>query len=109
MKVFVRLLATAIGFATLPVHAVVQAQSFPRPLPEESIPSVTPLPAQWPKSWVLINDLHFNSLVDGRVVVVDTASADQPLKGIIRAAQFANMLISKKRGEILTSETFILD
>ncbi|MEG3093018.1 amine dehydrogenase large subunit [Sphingomonas sp. PB1R3] len=106
MKVFVRLLATAIGFATLPVHAVVQAQSFPRPLPEESIPSVTPLPAQWPKSWVLINDLHFNSLVDGRVVVVDTASADQPLKGIIRAAQFANMLISKKRGEILTSETF---
>lgn len=76
------------------------------PLPAEPMPAVTHLPAVWPKSWVLIHDFNFNAIVDGRVVVVDTASANQPLKGIVRAAQFGNALLSPRRGEILTAETF---
>ncbi|MBB4613548.1 amine dehydrogenase large subunit [Novosphingobium taihuense] len=79
---------------------------FPKALPEESIPAVTKLPAQWPASWVLIHDFHFNAIVDGRVMLVDTTSADRPVKGMVRAAQFANMLVSPTRGEVLTSETF---
>ncbi|MBS0285589.1 MAG: amine dehydrogenase [Proteobacteria bacterium] len=106
MRLFVRLLSTALGLAVLPAHAATPAEPYAKPLPEEAIPSVTALPGQWPKSWVLINDFHFNAIVDGRVVVVDTSSANQPLKGIVRAAQFANSLVSTKRGEILTSETF---
>ncbi len=42
---------------------------------------------------MLINDLNFNAIVDGRVVVVDTASADHPLKAIVRSAQFGNSLL----------------
>lgn len=78
----------------------------PPPLPEESIPSVAVLPQTYPQSWVLISDFNFNSIVDGRVAIVDTASTAQPLKGLVRAAQFANMLFAPEKREIYTSETF---
>jgi methylamine dehydrogenase heavy chain len=78
----------------------------PPPLPEDPIPAVEKLPADYPKSWVLVSDLYFSSLLDGRVVVVDTASPVRPLKGMVRAAQFANMLYSPAKREIYTSETF---
>jgi methylamine dehydrogenase heavy chain len=78
----------------------------PPPLPEEPIPSVTTLPADYPPSWMLVHDFNFNAIVDGRVVVVDTASHQQPLKGYVRAAQFANMLYAPAKREIYTAETF---
>lgn len=78
----------------------------PPPLPEEAIPSVTTLPADYPASWVLVHDFHFNSLVDGRIAIVDTADERLPLKGLLRAAQFASMLHSRGRHEIYTAETF---
>ncbi len=80
--------------------------AFPKPLAEESLPSVAKLPAEWPSSWVTIHDFHFNAIIDGRVAVVDTADPVQPLKGLVRAAQFANLLISKEHGELYTAETF---
>lgn len=79
---------------------------FPKPLPEESIPSVATLPAQYPPSWVLVQDFHFDAIVDGRLAIVDTGSANQPLKGLVRSAQFGNVLLSRKNNEIYTSETF---
>jgi methylamine dehydrogenase heavy chain len=78
----------------------------PAPLPEEPIPSVLKLPEVYPKSWVLVHDFHFNAIVDGRIVVVDTASTAQPFKGFVRAAQFANMLHAPAKHEIYTAETF---
>ncbi|NKJ44110.1 amine dehydrogenase large subunit [Novosphingobium sp. SG720] len=84
----------------------IAAPAFPTPLPEETLPSVAKLPAQWPASWVLIHDFRFMSIVDGRIAVVDTADPVRPLKGLVRAAQFANMLVSPDRGEIYTAETF---
>ncbi len=86
--------------------ALAAPAAYPQALPSEPMPAVTALPATWPKSWVLIHDFNFNAIVDGRVVIVDTASDNQPLKGIVRASQFANSLLSVKRGEILTAETF---
>ena len=83
-----------------------ETAKYPQPLPEEPIPSVNTLPEQYPQSWVLVHDLHFNSLLDGRVAVVDTHSAVHPLKGTLRAAQFANFLLSRRHNEIYTSETF---
>lgn len=79
---------------------------YPKPLAEEPMPAVKPLPATWPKSWVLISDLNFNAILDGRVVVVDTASPNQPFKALIRAAQFGNLLVSPETGRIYTAETF---
>ena len=102
MRWFVGLLSSALAVASAQ-PALAQAASVPAALPVEPIPTVTALPAQWPRSWVLINDFNFNSIVDGRVVVVDTASANQPLKGIVRSAQFGNSLISTRRGELLTA------
>jgi methylamine dehydrogenase heavy chain len=108
MKVFA--LAMALSVVGTSVSSIAMAApakaSFPKALPEEPIPSVASLPAQWPASWVLIHDFHFNAIVDGRVMVVDTATPDRPVKGIVRAAQFANMLVSPRRGEVLTAETF---
>jgi methylamine dehydrogenase heavy chain len=73
--------------------------AFPKPLPEETLPSVAKLPTPWPASWVLIHDFRFQSIVDGRVAVVDTTDPVRPLKGLVRAAQFANMLVSRERGK----------
>lgn len=80
--------------------------AWPQPLPSEPIPAVAALPPVWPKSWVLINDFNYNSIVDGRVVVVDTANPTRPLRAIVRLSQFGNSLLSVRRGEILTAETF---
>ncbi|MCH7630023.1 amine dehydrogenase large subunit [Novosphingobium sp.] len=80
--------------------------AYPAPLPEEPIPAVDTLPRQWPASWVLVHDFHFASIVDGRVYVLDTTSPERPVRGMIRASQFANMLLAAPRGEVLTSETF---
>ena len=96
---------TCLGGAALAAPAPAKVP-FPKALPEEPIPAVAKLPAPWPASWVLMHDFHFNAIVDGRVMLVDTANADRPVKGIVRAAQFANMLVSPSRGEVLTSETF---
>lgn len=96
-------LSGAIGGSAL---AAPNTGPYPAPLGEEPIGVVDPLPAQWPASWVLIHDFHFGSIVDGRVYVIDTALPERPVRGMVRAAQFANMLASRQRGEILTSETF---
>lgn len=96
-------LTLAMAFAA-PAWAA--GSAFPKPLAEEALPSVAKLPAEWPLSWVAMHDFHFNAIADGRVAVVDTADAVQPLKGIVRAAGWANLLISKERGELYTAETF---
>jgi len=106
MRSIAPVLASALyAFAAMTSPAIA-ADRFPQPLAEESLPSVAKLPATWPQSWVTIHDFHFNAILDGRVAVVDTADPVQPLKGLVRAAQFANFLIAKDKGELYTTETF---
>lgn len=105
MKLFALALALSASGSALAAAPAAQA-GFPKPLPDEPIPVIEALPAQWPASWVMIHDLHFSSILDGRVMIVDTASPERPVRGMVRAAQFANMLVSSSRKEILTSETF---
>ena len=99
-------LVCAPGAMAKPAKAPAQAAAFPKPLAEEPIPSVATLPATWPAGWVLVHDFNFNSIVDGRIAVVDTTDSVRPLKGQVRAAQFANMLVSSANREIYTAETF---
>lgn len=96
------LLATLLGSTAVSA----QSPSMPPPLPEETIPAVQKLPADYPASWVLVHDLNFNALVDGRVAIVDTASANLSLKGLLRASQFASFQYSPERREIYVAETF---
>lgn len=100
-------LVLALSSSSAAVLAAPAAKApFSAALPDEVIPAVEKLPAQWPAGWVLVHDFHFSSILDGRVMLVDTGSVERPVRGMIRAAQFANMLASPSRGEILTSETF---
>ena len=78
----------------------------PPPLPVEDLMQVEVLPADYPASWVLVHDFHFNAIVDGRIAIIDTANPQLPLKGQVRAAQFANMLYAPDKREIYTAETF---
>lgn len=100
------LLTSGASFVGAAFAAPTATVPFPKALAEEPIPMVEKLPAQWPASWILVHDFHFNSILDGRVMIIDTASVDRPVRGMVRAAQFANMLASSSRREILTSETF---
>lgn len=97
-------LSLAVSLAALAGSSALAAP--PPPLPEEPIPSQASLPADYPKNWALVQDFHFASIVDGRTVVVDTASPQQPIKGIIRTAQFGNTLFAPAKREIYTAETF---
>ena len=107
MRLIAPVFASALCLcAVLASPAAAAENRFPQPLAEESLPSVSKLPASWPLSWVAIHDFHFNAIVDGRLAVVDTANPVQPLKGLVRAAQFANALIARDKGEIYTAETF---
>lgn len=96
----------ALAYLLALFGASAAAAAPPAPLPEEPIPSVQKLPEDYPKSWVLVHDFNFNALVDGRIVVVDTAAPASPRKGMVRAAQFANMLFAPAKREIYTAETF---
>lgn len=96
---------TALVLAMTLGSAGLEAQT-PPPLPEETIPAVSSLPAEYPAGWVLALDIHFNAIVDGRVAIVDTRDPVQPLKGLVRAAQFGSLIYSPDKREIYTAETF---
>lgn len=101
-----RTLAFVLALASAPAIAHAADKSNLPPLPEEPIPSVATLPADYPASWVLVHDFNFLAILAGRIAIVDTADAKLPLKGHVRAAQFANMLYSRSKREIYTAETF---
>ena len=82
-------------------------REFPRPLAEELVPAVATLPAKYPQSWVLVHDLHFNSLPDGRTAIVDVAADNTNVKGQIPVAQFGNILPATTKPEIYVAETFL--
>jgi len=68
---------TALVVALLLAPAMLHAErrpASPPPLPEEAIPAVETLPADYPDSWVLVQDFHFDAIVDGRLAIVDTAN-----------------------------------
>jgi len=103
-----RRIARGTAFAILMASASMSAAAeYPQPLAEEPVPSVADLPADYPDSWVLVHDLHFNSLPDGRAAVVDVAAENHHVRGQIPIAQFGNILPSTTRGEIYVGETFL--
>ncbi|MBK9589369.1 MAG: amine dehydrogenase [Sphingomonadales bacterium] len=63
-------------------------------------------PETYPSNWVIVSDFNFNAIIDGRGVVVDTASENQPFKGMFRASQFASILAATTKPEIYTAESF---
>jgi methylamine dehydrogenase heavy chain len=102
-----RRIASGAAIAIVMIFAsAANAADFPKPLPEEPVPSVVELPARYPDSWLFVHDLHFNSLPDGRAAIVDVAAEHSHLRGQVPVAQFGNIEPSTTRGEIYVGETF---
>ncbi len=76
------------------------------PLAEEATPSVQELPDHYPASYVFVHDLNFQSLVDGRIAVVDVAAPDRGYKGQFTAAQLGVMIASARKSELYVAETY---
>ncbi|MGQ0619590.1 MAG: amine dehydrogenase large subunit [Panacagrimonas sp.] len=82
------------------------AADFPTPLPVETTGKSETLPAVYPKEWVLLHDVNFFSLVDGKMVVVDVSDTTSPYKGMIGAGQMASLLQGTAQPELYVAETF---
>lgn len=100
-------LATAVFWlSVLPGTAVSEEVKFPVPLGAEPIPAVETLPADYPDTWMLVHDFNFNSMVDGRINVVDISGDGHGLKGQVPASHFAHMIAPKKAKELYVAETY---
>ena len=75
-------------------------------LPVETIPSSQTLPAEYPATWVFAHDFNFNSLLDGKVIIVDVAAENRNFKGIVGASGFASFQHSKARSELYSAQSF---
>jgi len=75
-------------------------------LPIEPVPNVEVLPKEYSKDWVFAHDLHFNSILDGKVVLLDVATDTRQYKGAIGAAQMASFIQGAMRPELYVTETF---
>jgi len=99
---------TAVLFVTITVPLVsvtmVSAQDFPNPLPAESTNSVASIKTPYPKSYALVHDFSFGSLIDSAFAVVDTNT--RKFKGMISGGNFATANWSVERGEIYIGETY---
>lgn len=91
--------AGLIGFAPASLGA-----DYPEPLPAEAIPSVATIPTPYPKSYALVHDFGFGSLIDSAFSLVDTA--DGSYKGMISAGNFATGVVSTTRQEIYIGDTY---
>jgi len=69
---------------------------------------VEPLPERWPAHWVLVHDIAFEHIMDGKTVVLDL-DAETPagqFKGMFNSAFAAFLAQSRTRPEIYLAETY---
>lgn len=81
--------------------------SFPDALPAQAIPSVESLPASYPDTWIFAHDLNFNSLLDGKILIVDVAAESRNFKGMIGAGMMGQFQPSRLHSELYTGQTFL--
>lgn len=84
-----------------------QPADFPDALPTEAIPSVESLPATYPDTWIFAHDLNFNSLLDGKILIVDVAAESRNFKGMIGAGMMGQFQPSRLHSELYTGQTFL--
>jgi len=75
-------------------------------LPVEPTPSVMQLPAEYPDSYVFINDPNFFGIESGKIVIADVGAETRQYKGAMTAAQFGFFAEAKTRPELYVVETF---
>ena len=75
-------------------------------LPAEPVPNVARLSSDYPESLLFAQDVNFDALIAGRVVLLDVAADNRHYKGALDAAQFATFVESRRRDELYVAETF---
>ena len=103
-KVAQKSIAAGAALAVLALSHTALSQEFAMPLPAESTNSVATLKTPYPKSYALVQDFGFGSLIDSAYAVVDTK--DRTFKGMLSGGNFATAGWSVKRGEIYIGETY---
>ena len=84
-----------------------QPSDFPDALATQAIPSVESLPATYPDTWIFAHDLNFNSLLDGKILIVDVAAETRNFKGMIGAGMMGQFQPSRLHSELYTGQTFL--
>lgn len=88
------------------LSAALVSGAFADELAPEPIPSVVKLPTEYSKDWLFAHDLHFNSILDGKVVLLDLSADTRQYKGTVGAAQMGSFLQGTTRQELYVAESF---
>lgn len=96
--------ALACGLINALLATAAGAEDFPEPLATESTSSVTSINTPYPKSYALVHDFAFGSLIDSAFSIVDTET--RKFMGMLSGGNFATVNWSAKRGEIYIGETY---
>lgn len=75
-------------------------------LAPEPIPSVETLPSAYPDTWVFAHDVNFNSMIAGKVAIIDVAADTNEFKGFVDASMMANFVESKDKPLLYVAESF---
>ncbi|MBL4837271.1 MAG: hypothetical protein JKY34_06795 [Kordiimonadaceae bacterium] len=82
------------------------AAAFPEPLVEEEMGISRKLNTPYKDTWVVIHDANFNSMIDGRFIVMDSGSISHAFKGIMHGGMVGALAVSQTRGEIYIATTY---
>ena len=99
------LLCLCASIAAAPaLSAEESTQTFVQPLQAEPIPAVATVQTPCPKSYALVHDFAFGSIIDSAYSIVDTKT--RRFMGMLSGGNFATSAWSAERGEIYIGETY---
>ena len=76
-------------------------------LAAEPLGQIAELPSPYPDHWLIVHDIAFNHMREGKLFIVDpNAAGGGQIKGILSADFIASFLIGPGRGEFYVVETF---
>ncbi|NHN36599.1 methylamine dehydrogenase [Pseudomaricurvus alcaniphilus] len=78
------------------------------PLPPEEFGRIETLPANYPKDWILVDEVNFSSMFGGKVIILDAAESKPELriKGIMDKSLIGNFTQHPTRPELYIMESF---
>lgn len=80
--------------------------NYAQPLGEEDTGISNTLSFPYPQNWTIIHDANFNSMIDGRFIVMDSGATSHAYKGSMHGGAVGGMAVSNKRGEIYIATTY---
>ena len=77
-------------------------------VPNDPLGLVKTLPSEYPDHWLIVHDVAFGNMLNGRIMVLDAEqdSLKDQYKGMINASLIASVVVAKTRPEIYAYETY---